>query len=292
MPYLILQDYYSTIQDENLQQILNSADSFRLVKQSTALTEIKSYLDQRFDTSAEFTDTVQFSYTDEYFAKQRVYLDADAYVPASTYNTNALTLSNGNVYKAKQDDITGAFDGTKWDLLGAQYDLFYVTLPAEEFDCDKIYAKDDEVFRKDKVYKALRDSALLTNGAKLQYGEYSAVPGPNEYPEDPNQIQWEVQDSGEDYIVTETWPTDETIYTAGDNRNQRLVEMNVQMSIYKLSPRISPMNVPDVWVKNYDDCIKDLKAFARGDRHLDMPVKQPKKHRVSWGSSVRNINNY
>lgn len=335
MPYLILQDYYSTIQDGNLQQLLSDEDNYRRIKQAAALAEIKSYLDQRFDTSDEFRETVEFSYTESYTAKQLVYLDAEAYSGSATYVANDLVLQNGKVYYSIAGNSPGAFNGAQWTEIGDQYELFYVSIPYEEFNHEGAYTVDDVTFYKDKVYTCLRDTLPISQSTKLQYGEYSSVPGKNEYPDDENQTQW---GEGVDYSVSGVMPNhtsedytawdDETAYTAGqkvsrnsliwlatgsstgtepgtditkwvkvsytegDNRNPRLVEMNVLMALYKLSPRISPFNVPDVWVKNYDECCRDLKRYASGEINLDMPLKQPSKNRIRWGSTVRNINNY
>jgi hypothetical protein len=335
MPYLILQDYYSIIQDQNLQQVLSSTDSFRLRAQKTALTEIKAYLAQRFDIDDEFRETVAFSYTSTYQAKQLVYLDADAYSQTAVYVANDLVLQGGNVYYSIAGNAAHAFNASEWTLIGPQYSFYYVTIPYEEFDHEGTYAVDDVVFRNNKLYTCLRDTLPLSQATALQYGEYSQLPGMNDYPEATGQSQWS---EGVSYSFSGVMPShtstnytawsavtaytagqkvsrNESIwlatgpstnvepgtdieswalvsYTEGDNRNPRLVEMNVMMSIYKLSPRIAPFNVPDVWVKNYDDCCKDLKKYSKGELTLDMPMKQPRKSRVTWGSTIRNNNNY
>lgn len=335
MPYLALQDYYLKIQDANLQQIISDEDKYRIKAQAEALTEIKSYLAQRFDVDDEFRDTVQFSFTDTYQAKQLVYLDADAYSTSATYVANDLVLQNGKVYYSIAGNAPGAFNGAEWTEIGDQYDYFYVTIPYEEFSHEGAYEVDDVVFYDNKVYTCLRDTLPLSQSSKLQYVEYSDVPGNNEYPDATDQTQWS---AGVSYSFSGIMPNhtsanytawdDATAYTAGqkvsrnsliwlatgastniepgsditkwvkvsytegDNRNPMLVGMNVVTAIHKLSPRISPFNVPDVWVKNYDDTITWLKKCAKGEVTLDAPLRQPEKKRIRWGSTVRNINNY
>jgi hypothetical protein len=337
MPYLILQDYYSRVQNTDLQQLISNEEKYRLQAQKVALAEMKGYLAQKYDIVDEFRETLAFSYTSTYQAKQLVYLDATAYSAVSAYALNDLTLQGGNVYYCKVAIIAPgeAFNVAHWTLLGAQYDLFYVTIPYEEFNHEGTYSVDEVVFRNNKIYTCLRDTLPLSQSSKLQYGEYSQVPGSNEYPDAASQSQWS---EGVSYSFSGIMPKDTSVnytawsgitayvagqkvsrnsliwlatadstnvepgtditkwalasYTEGDNRNPRLVEMNVLMSLYKLSPRISPYNVPEVWVKNYDDCCRDLKRFAKGELTLDMPQNQPAKGRINWGSTVRNINNY
>lgn len=82
-------------------------------------------------------------------------------------------------------------------------------------------------------------------------------------------------------------------WTSGDNRNPQLVEQNVHIAIYKLSTRISPRNIPDIWVKNYDDAIAWLKKCAKGDVTLDAPLKQPDQgRRIRWGGHPKSTNSY
>lgn len=335
MPYLILQDYYPRVQDTDLQQLISNTDKHRKVAESVALAEIKQYIAQKYDITDEFRETVQFSFTATYKAKQLVYLNADAYSNVATYVANDLVLQNSKVYYSIAGNAPGAFDGSEWTEIGDQYDFFYVTIPYDEFNHEGTYQVDDVVFRNDKLYTCLRDTLPLSQSGKLQYLEYSNVPGPNEYPDATGQSQWS---EGVSYSFSGVMPnhtssnytawssvtaytagqkvsrnsliwlatgsstnvepgTDITkwalvSYTEGDNRNARLVEMNVLMALYKLSPRLAPYNVPEVWRDNYKDCCKELKMFAKGEVTLDAPMRQPAKGRISWGSTVRNNNNY
>lgn len=338
MPYLILQDYFATIQDANLQQILCDNDAFRLTKQETALTEIRSYLVQKYDVSDEFRETVKFSFTTTYKAKQLVYLDADAYSATATYALNALTLYLGNVYYCSTlINTPEAFTLGHWTLLGAQYAFFYIPTPYPEFDYKSVYNEGDFTYWKNKVYKCNKQSVLFSQSTKLQYGEYENLPGINQFPDATGQTQWS---TGVDYSLFGLWPiavigdftaynsltayvtgdrvsldsiiwqafgnstgitpgTDITkwipvSYVSGDNRNPQLVEMCVMITIYKLSPRITPYNVPDVWVKNYDGAISWLKKCAKGEVTLDAPLLQLQTPtgRIRWGSQIKNINNY
>jgi hypothetical protein len=334
MPYLILQDYYSSIQDANLQQVLASVDAYRLTKQATALEEIKSYLVQKYDISQEFKETLKYSYTATYNARQLVYLDADAFSHAGTYALNAVVVYTGNVYYCKLAVVTpGVFSLTNWTLLGPQYSFYYIPLPYPEFDYTAFYAQDDIVFWENKVYTCLKPTVVPI---AQQYDTYSKVPFQNQFP----GIKVDQWSAGVPYSVSGLWPTaipgdftawsNVTIYTtgqrvyfnsiiyqaqanstniepctditkwlpvsfiSGDNRNPQLVELNVHIAIYKLSTRISPRNIPDIWVKNYDDAIKWLKNAARGnDITANLPMKQPDQgFRTRWGGHTKQQNTY
>ena len=291
MAYLILNDYFASIQNSALQQILTDNDSFRLIKQEVSISEIKTYLTQKYDVSDEFRDTVKFDYTSTYKAKQLVYLDATAYSPLSTYLLNALTLYSGNVYYANVAIGTPeAFNLSKWTLLGVQYAMFYIHTPKPEFNYKTFYLKDDQVFWKDKVYKCLVATSALSQESKLQYTDVDQLPNANQFPDSTGQNQWELLST---YSVTGIYPTVTATYTLGDNRNAQLVEIAVYLTIYKLSPRISPKNVPEIWEKNYLMAIDWLKNCAKGKVTLDAPLLQPDKGgRIRWGSKIKNTNTY
>jgi len=72
-----------------------------------------------------------------------------------------------------------------------------------------------------------------------------------------------------------------------------MVEMMVYITIYKLSNRISPRNIPEIWVKNYDDAICWLKKCANGDVTLDIPTIQPMQgRRIRFGGQPKLNNSY
>lgn len=339
MTYLIRQDYLLKIQFENLDQILCDIDELRVATERASLTRIKSRLVQKYDISDEFRDTVKFSYTSTYKAKQLVYLDADAYSATSTYALNDLTIYLGNVYHCKTAiTIAEAFTGSKWTLIGAQYDLFYIPTPYEPFNVYFNYTVGDLIYFKNKVYKCLVPSFVPAHQNDLQsYNTYD-IPLNNYFPDDTvnGSRQW---GQGVDYSFSGYWPnavlvdfpawanstsyvvgdrvtfdsviwqsfanstgvepgTDITkwlpvSYVAGDNRNAELVETAIYMTIYKLSPRISPRNIPDIWVKNWDESEKWLVECARGDSTLDMPLLQPRQgNSIRMGSEVKRKNTY
>jgi hypothetical protein len=274
MPYLRKRDYIQQIQDANLQQVITSDDSIRLIAEQTAQAEIISKLTQKYDCTDEFRNTTVYSPALTYKAKALVYLDATAYSASATYALNALTLQSGNVYKCTTAITVGeAFTLSKWQLLGAQYDLFNAILPESEFDITKSYVKTNEVFWKDKVYTSAVDSVgVFPDDAT--YGSY----------------YW---GTGVAYSVPADSLLNATYFAAGDNRSYQLVQMMIDITLYHLHSRISPRNIPDLRVKRYDDAIRMLKEFANGLATLDVPKIQPKSgHRIRYGGNTKNINSY
>ncbi len=270
------------------------SSAMRLTAELLALEEVTSYLTQKYDMSAEFTDTVVWNPNTVYKAKNRVYLDASAYSATSTYALKALVLQSGSVYICiTAITIAEAFNATKWTLLGAQYDLFYVTLPKPEFNFATIYNKTDEVFWKDKTYTCAVASTVYSHSQQLQYVDYGNVPAINIAPDNAvNGVKyWGV---GVAYsVIAGTLPTDTAKWTAGDNRSQKIVDCVVDIAIYKINPRLAPNNIPQIRIDNYDSAIVWLKACGKGVVTANIPRIQPKQgNRIRFGGNIKNENSY
>lgn len=296
MSYLILSDFKKLIQTDNLAAIVGS--DYTLVTQAinAALTEVKSYLVQKYDFTKEFTDTVPWIRATAYKGNNRVYLDATTYSATATYAINDLALYAGNVYICITAILAPGevFNGAHWTLIGSQYTIFYVTLPYPEFTYSGEYRVGDIVWWKDKTYTCKIATVVPSHESSIQYSSYSSIPLGNVAPDD-TAAGFAYWGTGTAYSVTAaTLPTDTTKWTAGDNRNQQLVNSCIDVTLYTLHSRISPRNIPDLRVKRYDDTIKWLKNAAKGtDVTADLPKIQPAKgSRVRWGSDVRRKNNY
>ncbi len=84
-----------------------------------------------------------------------------------------------------------------------------------------------------------------------------------------------------------------TNWTFGDNRNAQIVECMVWITIYKLSPLISPRNVPVFWQNKYNECLTWLQMCAQGDVTLNAPEIQPAQGaRIRFGGTVKQQNGY
>ena len=290
MAYLRLQDYYQQIQSQQLDQITGGDATIRLSAEYKALEEVTSYLTQKYDMASELTDTAVWSNTAIYKAKNRVYLYAADYVNATAYVVGNLATYQGSVYICTAS-TTGAFDATKWTLLGVAYSLFFVTLPKPEFNYQVLYTKDEQVFWKDKVYTAQYDTPQYGHEDQLQTNNPATAM--NFFPDDPinGPGQW---GTGVAYSVAAgTLPTDATKWTSGDNRSQKILECLIDIALYKIHARIAPNNTPQLRIDNYDAAILWLKACAKGTVTANVPVIQPKQgRRIRYGGNTKNVNSY
>lgn len=292
MAYIIQPDYKKLIQTDNLSAIIGADYSLLDQVNSAAQTEVTSYLTQKYDCSREFTDTLLWDRATAYKAGQRVYLDATAYNAGATYALNNLTLQAGNVYICTTA-ITSAevFTIGHWQLIGAQYAMFYVTLPYPEFNYSSLYAVGTQVWWKDKTYTALLATLVYTHETQLQINSHNTTQ--NFAPDDvvDGAKYW---GTGTAYALTAgTLPT-AAGWTAGDNRNQQLVNYCIDVSLYTVHSRIAPRNIPELRVKRYDDVIKWLKNVAQGKEiTAALPLIQPSQGmRIRWGGDVKRVNNY
>ena len=272
MAYLFFRDYKRLIQLDNLNQIIGNDTSLIEDNESVAVTEMKSYLVQKYNVGKEFTDTLVFTPNTNYQVNQRVYIDANIYIATNTYVTNDLSLFGGKVYICTATTTTGTFDPSKWILLGNQYDMFYSFYLNGFYDFYREYLVNEYAVYENKIYKALRQSkGILPNS---------------------NATIWAYQS---DYSTASSLPTNATYWKIGDNRNQQIVNYLVSIMLYHTHSRIAPRNIPELRVKHYDDAIKWLKNCATGeDITAGLELLQPTQGlRTRYGGSVaKNINTY
>jgi phage gp36-like protein len=291
MAYLIPYDYHVSIQDANIQQIISNDESIRTRAQLAAEAEAQSYLKQKYDISREFQDLLPFSFSKTYKAFERFYLTAAAYVSATTYNLNDLTLFSGAVYIATAT-TTGTFDPSKWTKLGQQFDIFSVIAPYPEFDFSGYYSIGNQVFWKNKTYTCRVKTAVLDHDTALQYRVTENLPYPNVPPDDPLQgvSYW---GEGVNYNVTGQLPTNTTYFTKSDNRDQQMVLYLCDIVLFHLHTRIAPRNIPELRIKRYESAIEWLRMCAEGSVTPNLPLIKPKQgNRIRFGGNVRQINSY
>jgi len=274
--YLRSYDYYKQIQSDNLNAIISNDTSIRLQTEMSAQAECISYLNQKYDVDIEFSDTTIWSRSVSYKALHRFYLDYPTYITTSTYAINSLVTYQGNCYIATAT-TTGTFDPTKWTLLGAQYDMFYGTLPAPYFSFTSKYMRGDEVFYKDKVWTCKQNNVIGIMPTDSTFGF----------------ANW---GNGVAYsIPAATLPTNTTYFTFGDNRSQQLVMYCIDIVLYHIHSRISPRNIPQLRMDRYDRAIEWLKEAGGQNTAITaaIPLLVPNQGmRIRWSSYPRNINTY
>jgi hypothetical protein len=292
MAYLIPSDYLRLIQDANLSQVITSNPVVQGGAELAAQAEAISYLRQKYDVGREFANTSKWNQSSPYSAGDRVYLDAFAYVSTQTYHIGDLVLYLGKIYECILT-TTGTFDSAAWNVLGNQYDLFYVLNPYPMFDLTKLYNVGDLVFWAGAVYSCLVQTPVLTHEDGIQYYQSNQIPYANVFPNDPvngsQKWQWQYN-----YLVNGGSDIqNQSIWSASDNRDQQMVMFFTDITLYHLHARIAPRNIPDLRVARYEAAIDWLKMCAKGDITPNLPLLQPKQGaRIRFGGQVRNINSY
>lgn len=292
MSYLIYSDYKRQIQSDNLQQIISSDLTVLSAAERAAMAEVESYLRQKYDIAKEFDSTEKWSNLIAYRAGDRVYLDAPAYVPATAYVIGNLVLQSGNVYRCLSS-TTGTFDPTKWILIGAQYEIFSAALPYNEFDFNFYYNVNDNVFWKNKTYKCLIQTQVLSHSTLIQYKNIQSIPAKNIAPDEPVEGPKYWGDATVYAIAAGTLPTDATKWVQLDNRDQQLTMYLIDIVLYHVHCRIAPRNIPDLRIKRYDDAVDWLKKCATGGVTPNIPLLKPNRgNRIAFGGNIKLGNSY
>lgn len=259
-------DYEKYIQTSNLLQVIEDNYQVLYDVEQAAQAEMTSYLVQRYVTSEVFTDTTVFDPTVVYYGKNLVYITADAFSAASTYAAAALVFQTGNVYSSIAGSSPGTFDASDWNLLGAQYAFFYVSLPHPEYSPTTAYVIGNQIWYANKTYTCVQSCINILPTESAYWG------------------------TGMAYSVTAILPTDNTKWSVGDNRNQQIVMHLIDVTLYHCHSRINPRNVPELRMIRYDGngptqsggAIGWLKRVASGDVTADLPNINPQQ-----GMSIR-----
>ena len=278
---LRLQDYDRAIQSDNLDQVVGSNYNLLLdVEQAAQLTMI-GHLKQRYQVNRIFANLSTFSLSATYKGTNLVEYTESAFSATTVYTIDQRVVYNSNIYKSIAGSVAHAFNAAEWTLLCADKLLYYVTLPNPEFDITATYATNDVIWYNNYTYTCRQPiTGILPT----------------------NTSYWIV---GSEYSVTNTYPTDATKWTLGDNRNQEVVQYLLDITLYNLHCRINPRNVPDLRKERFDGnepqqrggAIGWLKNVAGGKIYLDSPEVLPEQgNSINWGnsngSSIAPVNYY
>lgn len=324
MAYLRLQDYFNfRIQEQQLTQVTQGNDVVRQSCELEAEAEMISYLVQRYDIDDEFKDVGSFIKNGRYYANDLIELNATAYSATSTYALNSTCLNSGKVYVCTTAITTPeAFNISKWQLVGNQYDLFYVKSPFPRYSYNTTYQVGDCVFYKNKVYKCIvsvtnimptdpnKASYYWSTGVDYFVINYNCNQTPTNFTtwlvnttfdeQDIVNYNQQIYISVKDNNLGVTPGTDinswlPMTWVKGDNRSQQLVAFLVDIVLYKIHMRIAPNNIPQLRKDNYTYCL-DWLMQAGGQNNAitaNIPLLQPKQGaRIRWGSNPKNYNNY
>jgi hypothetical protein len=310
--FLFYGDYAKQIQQDNLSQITGGNQTILESIQRAAIEECVSYLKQKYDISQAFQAVSQHDPSKTYNAGQTVYLNATAYDATKTYALGVRVLQGGFVYLCSTAITTSeAFNASHWTKLGTQYDLYYAGFPKDVFNLKTIYKIGDQVFYKNKVYTCLVRTSILDHASQLQIGVAGVSSVVNVFPDDISKgaQNWV---AGTDYMVEANTALTDSKWIQGDNRDQKLLMICIDIALFHAHSRISPNNIPDLRTYRYIGHPEDrevrgqrviyptysalgwLQAAAIGsDITPELPLIQPESgKRIRFGGNMKNINNY
>jgi len=319
--FLFIGDYSKQIQNDNLQQIINGDNSVLEAIQMAAVEECLSYLKGKYDTEKALAPITQHDKTKTYTAGQTVYLNAAEYEANKTYDLDTLAVYKLNVYKNTTAITAGEpFTGSKWQLIGEQYTTYFALTPQKHFNYKAVYYVGDIVFYKDKIYTCKQKTPILDHQALLNIAQAGTSNIANIFPDDTAKgvqfwgvgVPYSVAPITENNTTTYIDITDTTYWTRGDNRDQKLLQICIDIALYHAHSRISPRNIPELRVTRYMGYDHDREI--RGQRVLyptysalgwlqaavignditpSMPVIQPDSGgRIRYGGNVKLINQY
>ena len=250
------EDYLAQIQADNLDQLIESTDSFRLEKEQAAQAEMISYLSQRYIVDEIFTDTTVFNVANTYLGKNLIEYTAPLYDESTVYVTDNRIVFEKNIYNSIAGSPAEVFDPAKWTLIAADLSLYFAKLPEQEYNNKTTYEVGEKVWYKDAVYTAITQAVGL-------------IPSDNE-------ANWGV---GVPFSFSGNLPDDIAFWTKGDNRNPLIVMFLIDVTLNHLYSRINPRNIPDLRKERYNGndpmdrggAIGWLKKVAGGDINADLP---------------------
>ena len=242
MNFLRKEDYSSQIQADNLNQVIEKNDRYRIDAEGKALAEMDSYIAQRYLSDKVFRAMVDYDVA-------RAYLYGERFL----YSVDSLALEK---------------------------DIYYIQNPSD-YDTDTTYSVGTRVLYLGYVYQC-------------------SVIALNHYPTE--TTYWTLIDTLElATIAVGVTPTNTTLVTKGDNRNQALVMYLIDMTLYHLHCRINPRNVPDIRAIRYNGnnatenggAIGWLKKVAKGEVSVSLDKIVPTQgSRVIYGSNAKQTHNY
>ena len=292
MGYLTSADLKRLIQTNNLNEVTGADTAMVTYAEQAAITEIKSYLVQKYDVADEFREFKPFVPGSTLYLNDRTVVTAPAYDPLLSYTYGMFAKYQNKVYMMSDNTnpTTGTFDPSKWTFIQDEGTMVYLDTLAgyPRFNVYGTYKVGDKITFSDYLWTCKSDT--ITNVDMLQYGNYANVPLGNQLPTATGQTQWTQNQSYWRQVAT----ANVAPFVVGDNRNQQLVNYVIDVMLYHLFSRIAPRNIPELRMERYDMAIAWLKNVAKGDDiTADITPIQPKQgNRFRWGSSVKAQNTY
>lgn len=275
--YLVSTDYLPTIQNTQLNQLVQNNIGKLYRAESIAIEEASSYLKQRWNVAAEFTNTPIWNPLVGYNANDRIIIDYATFSNIS-YLQGSLVTYNGFGYISNNNVTASAtFSQSDWTNIGSQYSLYYAQYPQPLFNYNNYYVINDPVYWKGYTYSCNEQTMILDRESAIQYVFIQNLPPINVFPDDKrnnsNGRFW--TNSGTYSVPIGTLPTDTSYWTQGDNRCLQMVLYITDITIFHLHKSIAPTNIPELRIKSYEEAINWLKNCYKGLISPNLTELQP-----------------
>ena len=297
-------DYDRIIQQDNLEQIIQSNYNLLLGVEQAAQSLMIGYLKSRYLTDKIFTNTTFFSTGTTYYANDLVQYTSPTYLDSINYSINDHVAFSGVVYTCiipTTGQTAPNSATTNWSAITTDGNFYFAIQPCPSYDYKRFYNVGEQVFFDNCVYQATQNVRGVLPGQSTNLMErYNNVPNytysnfnsTNPVPS-ANTQSWEFI-SG--YSFTNIYCEDSNYWDAGDNRNQLIVQHLLSITLYYIHLRLSPRNIPQLRYEQYcgnsyetGGAVGWLKATASGDVFADLPeIILPEGISISWGSNPRN----
>lgn len=303
--YLIDQDYSTIIQSSQKSQIIQNNQNTLLQMERIAQEEATSYINQRYDTAAEFTNTINWNPATAYLPGDLVTINYAEWISGISYPQYSCISYNGISYLAaiaipfSSPEITPD-QNSHWIPLGYQYTFYNGVYPYPEFNVNKGYNIGDMVYWMGYIYTCTFATIAYNTSNIQQYYTYSNVPPLNIFPNDTvNNANGQFWDNPTPYQINpyETSPgtivTDPIYWNVGDNRCQQMVMALCDIAVYHLHRTIAPGNIPEIRAKAYKEQLEWLRHVGRGDVSINFPQIQPLQGTfMAYGGNIKMMNRY
>lgn len=295
MGYLRQYDYKSRIQLTELNALTTNDANILTINEGAAQRLLSSKLQQKYDITNYFQLTLIWDPTVAYKANQLVELNYAAW-SAKAYTINSLvTYTDGNAYMANAATLSGDIPGTsgKWTKIGIAFALYYIPFPYPPFNINEGgYGVGDKTWFKDSVYTAAVPTTVEDHDSQIQFDNTFNVPYGNTFPDDPvnGSRVWGI---GVPYSVAAGTLPNAAPWVQGDNRDQDITRIYVDLVLYYVAPRIAPQNIPEIIVMRFEQAIKQLEKYAKGIDTCTLPRLQPYQGTaIRVGSNVKKKNQW
>jgi len=310
MSFLIKSDFNTFITTADLNVITNSTDEIIISAEKSSISEISSYMRQRYNVDKIFSDTLTYSDTTTYRIGDRIIWTPTAFVggTGSTYELgDIVSYSSTTGDYIYQSLVTGNTDnypltGTSfWSNIAdnnARYTAIKETIgnkpiPAfssttnsyiNNYNLIEGWNRTDDLYFKrlntEAYIKIYTDSAYTESN---HIGTFNYNPEAMEFPYKQSIYpgrSTEKRLGGYINIINfipenTTWSTiQENYFYAGDDRDEQMKMIVVDICLYNLHSRIQPRNIPTFRIERRDDAIATLKMVSKGTIMLDLPTYQ------------------